>query len=257
MSRDSVPILVGRGVTKYFGGLAAVNEVDFSIQTGEIFGLIGPNGAGKTTLFNLISGALRPTHGHIYYKGHDISGARPHQNVKRGIARTFQVVKPLRELSVLDNIRVGAHYGRRYNDRRPDEIAQEMLEFVELAAYRDWPAGSLPIGNLKRLEVARALATRPDLLLLDEVVAGLNPTETERMMSLMRRAREEMGITLFYVEHNMRAVMGVCDRMMVLNYGEKIAEGTADQISSDPKVVQAYLGTSVRKTIEVNPYVSR
>ncbi len=240
-------ILAGRGVTKYFGGLAAVNNVDFEIWPGEIFALIGPNGAGKTTLFNLVAGALRPTRGFIYFKGADITGSRPHQNVKRGIARTFQIVKPLRELRVIDNIRVGAYFGRRHPSKSPEEVAEEVLHLVGLESYRDSPAGSLPIGFLKRLEVARALATNPEVLLLDEVAAGLTPAETEEMVRLIRRVRDELGITVFYIEHDMRAVMQVADRIMVLNYGEKIAEGTPKEIASDPRVIQAYLGTSMER----------
>ncbi len=247
MVQGRVAILAGHGVTKYFGGLAAVNKVDFEILPGEIFALIGPNGAGKTTLFNLVAGALRPTGGHLYFKGKEITGSRPHENVKRGIARTFQIVKPLRELRVLDNIRVGAHFGRRRADKDPDAVAEEVLHLMKLAPFRDALAGSLPIGFLKRLEVARALATNPEVLLLDEVAAGLTPAETEEMIGLIRRVRDELGITIFYIEHDMRAVMQVADRIMVLNYGEKIAEGTPEEIATNPRVIQAYLGTSMER----------
>lgn len=239
-------VLEGKGIFKYFGGLAAVQNVDFQVQEGEIFGLIGPNGAGKTTLFNMIAGALNPSAGTITFKGQALNGLRPSQVVARGIARTYQVVKPFQELSVMENVMVGAYYGRGGFRKKQAALkeAERLLELTNLSELAGVPASSLSVGNLKRLEIARALATRPDLVLFDEVCGGLNPAEMVNALELMKLIRSQ-GVTIFYIEHNMRAVMAVCDRIMVLNYGKKIAEGSPEEIAQNQLVIEAYLGTKV------------
>ena len=218
-------------VTKHFGGLAAVVNVDFHINQGEIVGLIGPNGAGKTTLFNLISGAFAPTAGIIRFKGENITGLKPHQICKRRVARTFQSVKVFSNMTVLENVLLGSLFGTSIGIRIPDAKAEamELLEFVELSAKKGSLAKDLTIANQKRVEVARALATKPELLLLDEVVAGLNPTEVAQVIELIKKIRNK-GITVFMIEHVMKAIMDISDRIMVLHHGEKIAEGTPREI---------------------------
>lgn len=238
-----MPLLEGKGVTRYFGGLAAVHRVDFHVERGEIVGLIGPNGAGKTTLFNLISGALTPQSGEIWFKGENITGRQPHVICRRGIARTFQLVRVFPNMSALENVLMGALFGKptaRTTDRAVSE-AEKWLDFVGLSAVKGLPARSLTLANQKRLEVARALATGPELLLLDELMAGLNPTEVTQAMELVGRIRD-LGITIFMVEHVMKAIMGICDRIIVLHHGEKIAEGTPQEIVRSRKVIEVYLG---------------
>jgi len=238
-----VRILEGEGVTKYFGGLAAVSHVDFNVDQGEVVGLIGPNGAGKTTLFNLISGALVPKPGAIKFKGENITGLKPHQICKMGVARTFQSVEVFANMLVLENVLLGSLFGTS-NSMSSADAAREatgLLEFVGLSAVRATPAKDLTLANQKRLEVARALATKPELLLLDELMAGLNPTEVAQAMELVTRIRDK-GVTIFMIEHVMKAIMSVCDRIMVLHHGKKIAEGTPQEIATSGTVVEVYLG---------------
>jgi len=236
-------ILEGEGVTKHFGGLAAVTRVDFHVNQGEIVGLIGPNGAGKTTLFNLVSGALVPDSGVMRLKGNNITGWKPHQICRGGVARTFQSVKVFANMLVLDNVLLASLFRKSNRTSSADagKEAAELLDFVGLSAVRAMPARELTLVNQKRLEVARALATRPELLLLDELMAGLNPAEVAQSMELVKRIRDK-GITIFMVEHVMKAIMGVCDRIMVLHHGEKIAEGTPEEIATNRTVVEVYLG---------------
>lgn len=237
-------LLEGKRITKRFGGLAALNDVDFYVNEGEIVGLIGANGAGKTTLFNIIDGIYPPSAGEVNFCGERITGLRPSQICKKGIGRTFQLVKPFGNLSVLTNVMIGRLFGR---DGQRDltaakEDALKILKFVGLGEKANVPARSLTIADRKRLEVARALGTNPRLLLLDEVLAGLNPTETGEAMKLVEKIRKDMGITIFMIEHVMKALIGLSDRVIVLHYGRKIAEGTAQEIPNNPAVIEAYLG---------------
>jgi branched-chain amino acid transport system ATP-binding protein len=238
-----MPILEGRGVTKYFGGLAAVSKVDFAVDEGEIVGLIGPNGAGKTTLFNLVSGALPLSSGEIRFKGQKTGGLRPHRICRMGISRTFQETKVFGNMPVLQNVLVGAFFGTPTRVSGADAAgrAAEALEFVGLSAMSAAPINDLTLANQKRVEVARALATKPELLLLDELMAGLTSTEVGEAMELVTKIRDR-GITVLMVEHVMKAIMGVCVRVMVLHHGEKIADGTCSEISCDRKVIDIYLG---------------
>jgi branched-chain amino acid transport system ATP-binding protein len=238
-----VPILEGEGVTRHFGGLAAVSRVDFRVDEGEVLGLIGPNGAGKTTLFNLISGALAPNEGAIRFNGQDITGSRPHKICRMGLSRTFQSVRVFPNLPVAANVMLGSLFGtpaRVSSDKATSETAR-LLDFVGLTAAGTTPAKDLTLANQKRVEVARALATEPRLLLLDELMAGLNHTEVAEAMELVARIREE-GVTIFMIEHVMKAIMNVCDRIVVLHHGEKIAEGTPQEIAASERVIQVYLG---------------
>jgi len=236
-------ILEGEGVTKHFGGLAAVSHVDFCVDEGEVVGLIGPNGAGKTTLFNLISGALVPKEGAISFNGRDITGLKPHKICKMGVARTFQSVRVFPHMPVLENVVLGSLFGLPDSMSAADAAAEvpRLLEFVGLSGMRGTPAQDLELANQKRLELSRALATRPQLLLLDELMAGLNPTEVAEAMELVTRIRDQ-GITVFMIEHVMKAIMSICDRILVLNHGEKIAEGTPQEIATSRTVIEVYLG---------------
>lgn len=236
-------ILVVEGLTKQFGGLKAVSDVDLTVSPNEIVGLIGPNGAGKTTLFALISGFLRPDSGRVRFEGEDITGLRPHKIARKGLVRTFQVVQPFPGISALENVMVGS-FTRESGPERARDEARAILKRVNLGAKTDEPASGINLGESKRLEVARALATRPRLLLLDEVMAGLNPTETSQMIELVRQLAAE-GVTVMLIEHVMRAVMTVCSRIIVLHHGAKIAEGPPGKIAEDPRVVEAYLGEEV------------
>jgi branched-chain amino acid transport system ATP-binding protein len=236
-------VLEGEGVTKYFGGLAAVFDVNFYVDAGEVFGLIGPNGAGKTTLFNLISAALKPRSGVIKFKDKNITGLKPHQICRLGVARTFQTVKIFANMSVLDNVILGSLFGTttRIASTDAERQATALLEFVGLSALKAALAKELTLANQKRLEVAGALATQPELLLLDEIMAGLNPTEVVQAMELVARIKEK-GITIIMIEHVMKAIMNVCDRIMVLHQGRKIAEGTPQEIANSQQVIKVYLG---------------
>jgi branched-chain amino acid transport system ATP-binding protein len=238
-----VRILEGRDVTKHFGGLAAVSHVDFHVDQGEIVGLIGPNGAGKTTLFNLISAALPISAGEIRFKGEKLNGLKPHRICQMGLARTFQETKIFANMPVLQNVLVGAFFGTPNHVSAADAAreATQALEFVGLSAMSTVLAKDLTLVNQKRVEVARALATKPELLLLDELMAGLTPTEVSEAMELVTTIRDK-GITIFMVEHVMKAIMGICERIMVLHHGEKIAEGTCNEISCDKTVIDIYLG---------------
>jgi branched-chain amino acid transport system ATP-binding protein len=230
-------------VSKNFGGLNAISNVDFELNEGEILGLIGPNGAGKTTLFNLISGAYKPRSGVIKFKETPINGMEPNKICRLGIARTFQLVKVFSHLTVFENVLMGALFGlpKPLSSKEAAELAEEMINFVELSAFKNLTAGELTLVNQKRLEVARAMATKPELLLLDEMMAGLNPTEVIHAIEMIRRIRDK-GITIIMIEHVMHAIMNVCDRIIVLHHGEKIAEGTPKEIANNQRVIDIYLG---------------
>jgi branched-chain amino acid transport system ATP-binding protein len=242
MSAITSPILTIENVSKRFGGLLALDKVNLTVKQGEIFGIIGPNGAGKTTLFNVINGVYPPTQGHIKFRGEDVTGLPPYEMSKRGLARTYQVVRPLSELTVRENVTVGACFGRENLPlEKAEKVADEVMDFVGLTTRRDLLASKLNVAQKKRLEMARALAARPLLLLLDEVLAGLNPQEVADMLGVVRKIREQ-GVTIIMIEHLMHAVMNLSDRVFVLDYGAQIAEGTPKEISNHPKVIEAYLG---------------
>ena len=235
-------LLSVQGVTKRFGGLQALTQVTFDLPEGQILGLIGPNGAGKTTLFNAINGVYPCEEGRIIFRDKDVTKLKTYHHARMGMARTHQIVQPLNGLTGQDNVMVGACFGRENQTLgHASEIAEEVLDFVELKGRANQLAGSLNVAQKKRLEMARALASRPYLLLLDEVLAGLNPSEIGKMVDMVKKIRDR-GITIIMIEHVMKAVMNVSDRILVLDYGVQIAEGTPDEISSNEKVIEAYLG---------------
>lgn len=236
------PTLEVKGISKRFGGLQALSQIRFDLQQGQILGLIGPNGAGKTTLFNTINGVYTPDEGRIHFLGRDITAAKPYDLAHMGMARTHQIVRPLNELSVRENIMVGACFGHENHGLgAARRIADEVMAFVGLAVRADQLAGSLNIAQKKRLEMARALAAHPKLLLLDEVLAGLTPAEIEGMVKTILEIRTQ-GVTIIMIEHVMKAIMNVSDRILVLEYGQQIAEGTPAEVVHNPRVVTAYLG---------------
>ncbi len=228
-------------VSRYFGGLAAVRDVSFQVNQGEIVGLIGPNGAGKTTIFNLINNYCAASTGDVVFFGEKITGLPTHQICRKGIARAFQVVKPFRRMSVLENVMTPA-FLRHPSIDQAREKARWCLEYTGLSTFQDTVGRSLPLGQRKRLEIARALATEPKLMLLDETCAGLNPSELNEAISIVRRINKELGIAIIIIEHHMKVVMSISDRIVVLHHGEKISEGTPEQVGNDPQVVEAYLG---------------
>jgi branched-chain amino acid transport system ATP-binding protein len=249
-------VLELRGLRKQFGGLVAVNDIDLDLEEGEIRGLIGPNGSGKTTLFNVISGFLPPTKGKVIWRGKDITAKPVHTIVKEGIVRTFQLTTLLKDMSVLQNVVIACHlhvemglleqvFGRtrkREKEKALVERATGLLKTMEIEGVKDEPAGALPHGYQRLLNIVIALATEPDLLLLDEPTTGMNPVETQELMGKIRKLRDDRGITIILVEHDMKAVMGNCERISVMSFGEKIAEGSPDEVSNNEEVIEAYLG---------------
>ncbi|RJQ47035.1 MAG: ABC transporter ATP-binding protein [Nitrospiraceae bacterium] len=233
-------LLQVKGVSMFFGGLAAISDVSFDIQKGDILGLIGPNGAGKTTMFNVVNGFYAPSRGEVFFKGKKISGLKPHQICKLGVARTFQVVKPLQRMSVLDNV-IASAYLRVNNRGEAEDIAREKIKFTGLHDDVNVISKGLPLGKRKKLEIARALATQPEMLMLDESFAGLNPAELDESIEIIRKIKER-GITIMIIEHHMKVIMAISDRIVVLSYGQKLAEGTPNEIGNNPLVVEAYLG---------------
>lgn len=244
-----------KGLSKYFGGLAAVSNLSMDVQAGEISGLIGPNGAGKTTVFNLITGYLAPSRGRIFFKGEDVTGCKPHQAARKGIVRTFQLTTLFESRTVLENLLIAFHlesnsgmwsavFNASANKRREQEIHEKsikILDFMRLTDLKDQNAGNLPHGHQRLLGISLALAASPAILLLDEPVTGMNPEETLMAMDLIEKIRQT-GVTILLVEHDMQAVMGLCDRIIVLNFGQKIAEGSPHEIRENKAVIEAYLG---------------
>jgi branched-chain amino acid transport system ATP-binding protein len=253
---DEDPILVTEGLRKEFGGLVAVGGVDFSVPRGKVVSLIGPNGAGKTTFFNMLTGLYKPTAGTVLLLGEDVTGKPPHAITRRGVGRTFQNIRLFPNMTMLENVLVGMHVRLHSNlvgailrtpavkreEEEARERARELLRYAGLRRHEEVAAGSLPYGDQRRLEVARALATEPQLLLLDEPTAGMNPNESAEFTEFVGRLRDERKLTVLMIEHDMRVVMGISDRVSVLDYGEKIAEGTPREVQRNERVVEAYLG---------------
>jgi branched-chain amino acid transport system ATP-binding protein len=246
-----VPLLAVENVTRRFGGIVALADVSLALDRGEIGGLIGPNGAGKTTLFNLITRLYRANEGRVVFDGKDLSEVRPHQVVGLGIARTFQNVALFQQMTVLENVLVGAHSRLRpFSERSGRDSAREILDYVELADIADRLPGGLPFGTLKRVELARALISRPTLLLLDEPAGGLNHEEVGALADVIRRLRKDFDLTILLVEHHMNLVMSVCERVHVLNFGRTIASGTPREVQAHPEVIEAYLGSDETEKTE-------
>ncbi len=235
------PILSIDRVTKYFAGLTALNEVSFDLQPGGITGLIGPNGAGKTTLLSILAGSIQPTSGRVVFQDRNLTGAKSFAMAQAGIVRTHQVPRPFRALSVLENVEVGVRFGRNRGSAGNSPDARQILEWVGIAHLAEASSVNLSVGDQKRLELARALATRPSLLLCDEVCSGLTETETASVLRLLRKI-QEAGTTILYVEHNLKAIMSVSHHVIVMNYGQKLTEGSPEAVQSDPAVIAAYIG---------------